>query len=553
MRRRTFLAASAATLAAPAIGRAAGARVLKFIPQSDVTILDPIWTTAYVTRNHGFMVFDTLYGVDASFKAQPQMVAGHSVENDGKLWQLTLRDGLKFHDGEPVLARDCVASIKRWGARDPFGQTLLAMTDELSAGDDKTIVFRLKQPFALLPDALGKPGSNFCAIMPERLAKTDPFKQVTEMVGSGPFTFKADERVVGSRVVYERNAAYVPRADGTPDWTAGPKIVNFDRVEWHVIPDASTAAGAMQSREIDWWENPTIDLLPVLRNARLNVVTTDPTGLMACMRLNELWPPFDNPAIRRALLKAVDQNDYMIAVAGTDPSMWHVPAGIFCPGTPMASDVGLDVFSGPRDYAAVKQEIIAAGYKGEKVVVLAPTDFPTLKAEADVGADLLHKVGFNVDYQAMDWGTVVQRRAKKEAARPGRLERVPHFLVRARPVEPRGPRVPARQRQAGHDGLAEQPEDRGAAQRVDRRAGPGGTAEAGAGAATPGADRRALCAAWADVFTHFVPEGHCRRAARLRHLLERSSHRVTRMKARPGASPLDPAKGSPLEPFTGSG
>ncbi len=419
MRRRTFLAASAATLAAPAIGRAAGARVLKFIPQSDVTILDPIWTTAYVTRNHGFMLFDTLYGVDASFKAQPQMVAGHSVENDGKLWQLTLRDGLKFHDGEPVLARDCVASIKRWGARDPFGQTLLAMTDELSAGDDKTIVFRLKQPFALLPDALGKPGSNFCAIMPERLAKTDPFKAVTEMVGSGPFTFKADERVVGSRVVYERNAAYVPRADGTPDWTAGPKIVNFDRVEWHVIPDSSTAAGAMQSREIDWWENPTIDLLPVLRNARLNVVTTDPTGLMACMRLNELWPPFDNPAIRRALLKAVDQKDYVIAISGTDPSMWHVPAGIFCPGTPMASDVGLDVFSGPRDYAAVKQEIIAAGYKGEKVVVLAPTDFPTLKAEADVGADLLRKVGFNVDYQAMDWGTVVQRRAKMEAPDQG--------------------------------------------------------------------------------------------------------------------------------------
>jgi len=418
MRRRTFLAASAAALAtplgAPSIGRAAGARVLKFIPQSDVTILDPIWTTAYVTRNHGFMLFDTLYGVDASFAAQPQMVAGHTTENDGKLWKLTLREGLKFHDGQPVLARDCVASIKRWGARDPFGQTLLAFTDELSAGDDKTIVFRLKQPFPLLPDALGKPGSNFCAIMPERLANTDPFKAITEMVGSGPFTFKADERVVGSRAVYERNAAYVPRAGGTPDWTAGPKIVNFDRVEWHVIPDYSTAAGAMQSGEMDWWENPTIDLLPVLRSAKVTVVTTDPTGLIGCMRLNELWPPFDNPAIRRALLKAVSQQDYMIAVSGTNPANWHVPTGIFCPGTPMASDVGLDVFTGPRDDAAVQQEIVAAGYKGEKVVVLAPTDLPILKATADVGADVLRKAGFNVDYQAMDWGTVVQRRAKRD-------------------------------------------------------------------------------------------------------------------------------------------
>ena len=218
MQRRSFLATAAAAtgmLAAPAIGRAAGSRVLRFVPQSDVTILDPIWTTAYVTRNHGFMIFDTLYGIDNTYAAQPQMVAGHTVSADGKLWNLTLRDGLKWHDGEKVLARDCVASIRRWGARDPFGQTLMAYTDELSAPDDKTIRFRLKKPFPLLPDALGKPGSNFCAMMPERLAKTDPFKPITEMVGSGPFKWNAKERVVGSRAVYDRNAAYAPRQGGT--------------------------------------------------------------------------------------------------------------------------------------------------------------------------------------------------------------------------------------------------------------------------------------------------------------------------------------------------
>ncbi|MBV9863241.1 MAG: ABC transporter substrate-binding protein [Alphaproteobacteria bacterium] len=411
MLRRSFLAAAAATLASPAVVRGAAASVLKFIPQSDVTILDPIWTTAYVTRNHGFLIFDTLYGIDDQYRAQPQMVAGHTVENDGKLWRLRLRDGLKWHDGEPVLARDCVASIARWGKRDPFGQTLLQFTDELTAADDKTIQFKLKQPFALLPDGLGKPGSNFCAMMPERLAKTDAFTQITEMVGSGPFRFKADERVVGSQVVYERNADYVPRQHGTPQWTSGPKVANFDRVEWRVISDPGTAAAALQTGEVDWWENPTSDMLPLLRQAKLKVEVTDPTGLMACMRLNELHPPFDNPAIRRALLKAVDQRDFMIAVAGDDPQMSHVPAGIFCPGTPMASNAGLEIFAGKRDYAAAKQEIVAAGYKGEKVAVLVPTDFPILKAEADVGADLMQKIGLNVDYQAMDWGAVVKRRA----------------------------------------------------------------------------------------------------------------------------------------------
>jgi len=420
MRRRTFLAASAASLALPSIARSQGAKVLKFIPQSDVTILDPIWTTAYVTRNHGFMIFDTLYGVDNQYKAQPQMVEGHTVDNDGKLWKLTLRDGLKWQDGEKVLARDCVASIQRWGKRDSFGQTLIAYTDEISAPDDKTIQFRLKQPFALLPDALGKPGSSFCAMMPERFAKIDAFTALKpdQMIGSGPFIFKPDEHVTGSQVVYVKNAAYVPRSSGTPEWTSGPKVVHFDRVEWHVIPDTATAAGAMTSGEMDWWENPTIDLVPLLQRS-LVVNITDTSGLMGCMRLNELNPPFDNPEIRRALLKVVNQADFMIAVAGTDPKMHYVPTGIFCPGTPMASNVGLDVFTSPRDYDGAKKMLDAAGYKGEKVVVLAPTDIAVLKAETDVGADTMKKMGLNVDNQAMDWGTVVQRRAKQDTVDKG--------------------------------------------------------------------------------------------------------------------------------------
>jgi peptide/nickel transport system substrate-binding protein len=423
MKRRTFLAAgaaSAAALAAPAIAGAASSKLLKFIPQTDVTVLDPIWTTAYVTRNHAFMIFDTLYGLDGSYTAQPQMVAGHTTAADGKQWDLTLRDGLLWHDGEKVLARDCVASIKRWGQRDPFGQTLITYTDELSAPDDKTIRFRLKKPFPLLPDALGKPGSNVCVMMPERLASTDAFKPVTEMIGSGPYKWNAKERVVGSLAVYERNTAYQPRPGTPQQWTAGPKVVHFDRVEWHVIPDESTKANAMMSGEMDWWENPTGDMLPLLKgSSEMKVEVKDPTGIMACMRMNQLWPPFDNPAIRRALLKVIDQKEFMIAANGTDPHLWRVPDGFFCPELPMGSTVGLSVFEGKRDYEGAAQALKEAGYKGEKVVLLVPTDQAILKQECDVAAEMMKKIGMNVDYQAMDWGTLVQRRVQMKSPAEG--------------------------------------------------------------------------------------------------------------------------------------
>ena len=411
------MALSGAALAAPALAQGNAARTLKFIPQADLTVLDPIWTTAYVTRNHGLAVFDTLYGTDAAYAAQPQMVAGHTVEDDGKLWRLTLRPGLSFHDGSPVLARDCVASITRWAKRDAMGQTLMAYTDELSAPDDRTIQFRLKKPFALLPDALGKVGSSICAIMPERLARTDPFTQVTEMVGSGPFRFKADERVVGARAVYERFAGYVPREGGTPQWTSGPKRAFVDRVEWTTIPDQATAASAMQTGEMDWWEQPPADLVPTLRGLTTRI--TDPTGLIGCLRMNQLQPPFDNPAIRQVLLKVVEQTDFMQAVTGADSKLIHVPTGFFCPGLPMANEAGLEALTAKRDEAGARKALAAAGYKGEKVVLMGASDFPSLKALADVAADMLTRAGFNVDYQVMDWGSVVQRRAKKEPVAQG--------------------------------------------------------------------------------------------------------------------------------------
>ena len=215
-------------------------------------------------------------------------------------------------------------------------------------------------------------------------------------------------------MVYEKFAGYVPVGSGTPDWTAGPKIAHFDRIEWSVIPDAATAMAALQNGEADWWEQPTFDLLPLIKkNGGMTIEALDPSGSPSMLRFNHLFPPFDNPAIRRALLGAVDQADFMTAVAGTDPAMWKDKVGFFPPGSPLESNVGMSVLEGKRDYDKVKRDLVAAGYKGEKIVVMIATDFPVLNAMGEVGADMLKKVGMNVDAQETDWGSVVQRRASR--------------------------------------------------------------------------------------------------------------------------------------------
>jgi peptide/nickel transport system substrate-binding protein len=421
MRRRDILKASAAGvagLAMPSLLRADSTKTLTFIPQSDLSVLDPVWTTADVTRNHGYLVFDTLYGLDASYAPQPQMLAGHSIEDDGMRWRLTLRDGLTFHDGTPVHASDVVASLRRWAARDAFGLALMEATDELAAAGDRVVQFRLKKPFPLLPAALGKPGSNMPCIMPERLAATDPFKPVTEMVGSGPYRFLAGERVSGSRVVYEKFADYVPRAGDQPSFTGGPKIAYVDRVIWTVIPDPTTAANALVSGEVDWWEAPLVDLIPLLQaNGNVTVTQDDPQSAIGIMRFNFLLPPFDNPAIRRAILPAINQADFMTAVAGADRHYWRDKVGVFNTVSPSATEIGTDIMEGDIDKA--KRSLAQAGYRGERVVALTPADFPAINALAQIGTDVLRKIGMTVDLQALDWGTVVQRRTSKQAPDKG--------------------------------------------------------------------------------------------------------------------------------------
>jgi peptide/nickel transport system substrate-binding protein len=291
-------AASLATIAAPLIGRAEKANKLVFVPALDLSLLDPVVTPAWPTRNHAYLVFDTLYGIDTNWMAQPQMVEGHQIGEDGLTWTLTLRDGLRFHDKEPVLARDVVAIIRRFAARISLATALMAATEELSAPDDRTVRFRLKRPFPHLPEALAGPGANVPAIMPERLAATSPFKPVAEIVGSGPYRFLPDEHVSGARAAYERFPLYQPRAVGPTGFTSGPKIAHFDRVEWLTL-DQFSASAALRSGEVDWWEVPLNDAAQALARDRDITVVSHFATAMGILRFNHLQPPFDNAAVRR--------------------------------------------------------------------------------------------------------------------------------------------------------------------------------------------------------------------------------------------------------------
>jgi peptide/nickel transport system substrate-binding protein len=422
MQRRSFLASTAGLsaaglamtgLAAPALAQGEAGQVLRFVPQADLSILDPLNTTAYPTRNHGHLCWDTLYGIDDQFRPQPQLAEGHVVEDDGRRWTFTLRDGPTFHDGEKIRARDAVASIRRWMIRDTHGQTLALRVEEIRALDDRRFEIRLKRPFGPMLDALAKASSYPCFVYPERFATQDPARAFTEVVGSGPYRFVAEERVSGSQLVYRKYDRYSP-AGGTPSMIAGPKLALIERLEWKVMPDPATAAAALQAGEIDWWEQVAPDLAPVIkRNRNVVVGRLDYGGLVASLRINHLQPPFDNPAVRRALLPAISQADFMTSIMGDNRDLWRDGMGVFPEDSPLANDAGLEAITARRDLEAAKRALREAGYKGEKVVVLHPTDVINNNNMTAVVTDLLQRVGFNAESATSDWGTVLQRRGNK--------------------------------------------------------------------------------------------------------------------------------------------
>jgi peptide/nickel transport system substrate-binding protein len=427
MDRRNFLKASAGvaalagsgSIAAPALAQPAGARTLRFVPQANLANFDPIWGTHYVVRNAAALVWDTLYGFDENLQPQRQMVESEEVTANGLTWSFRLRPGLKFHDGAAVTSKDVAASLTRWMARDSMGLMVRALLEEIVSVDDRNFRIVLKRPYPKLLVALGKNSTPMAFIMPERIAKTDPFQQINEYIGSGPMRFVRNEWVPGAKAVFERFADYQPRQEPS-SWLAGGKRMGVDRIEWIIMPDPATAASALQNGEIDWWENPITDLIPLLRrNRNVRADIADPLGNIGTFRMNHLTKPFNNLKARQAVMAALNQEDYMRALVGNDDALWKRIPGYFTPGTPLYTEEGGDILKGPRNMELAKRLLAESGYDGTPVPCVIAQDQPITKNMGDVTADLLKRIGFNVDFVATDWGTTGQRRAMKNPVGQG--------------------------------------------------------------------------------------------------------------------------------------
>src|SRR6195256_639865 len=395
----------------------AAGKTLTAVMHSDLRVIDPGFTTAYITRDHGYMVYDTLLATDSSFKIQPQM-ADWKVSDDKLTYTFTLRDDLKWHDGTPVTAEDCAASLKRWGRNDSMGQKLMDFTASIEATDAKTITLKLKEPYGLVLESIGKPSSYTPFMMPKRLAETPAGQQIKEQIGSGPFKFVQAEFQPGVKAVYEKNTDYVPRKEPA-SWTSGGKVVKVDRVEWITMPDAQTAVNAVQSGDIDFIESVPFDLVTMLAaNKDLKVETLDKLGFQTIGRMNFLYPPFDNVKVRRAALMALNQKDVLDALVG-DPKYYKICGAVFVCDTPLATEVGSESLVKGNGMAEARKLLAESGYDGTPVVIMAASDVVTLKAQPIVSAQLLREAGFKGDVQAADWQTVVARRASQKPPKEG--------------------------------------------------------------------------------------------------------------------------------------
>jgi peptide/nickel transport system substrate-binding protein len=397
---------------------AAEAATLRFVPHADLQALDPMGSTADIVKMHGFLIYDTLYSLDANFVPQPQMVKDLKISDDRKTYRFTLRDGLKWHDGQPVKAEDATASLKRWMARDAAGQLMGRVLAEMKVGDDKTFELVFKEPYGLVLESLSKVASNIPFIMPKRVAETDPFKEIQDYTGSGPYRFVAKEWVPGNKVVYEKFDGYMPRSEPASAF-AGGKVANIDRIEWLIIRDQQTAMAALLSGEIDVWENPSLDLLPVLKAApNLATQVINKTGKQAQLYFNHTQPPFDNPKARQAMFWLTKQQDYLQSING-NPDFYRTCASFFVCGTPMETDAGLEALKAP-DPAKAKALFKEAGWDFAKpIVVLDPTDETTAHPATVVTVQAMRDIGLKVDVQAMDWATMLKRRNSKEPAGNG--------------------------------------------------------------------------------------------------------------------------------------
>ncbi len=414
--RRELLTGSATALAAPSLANAqtrpGQPRVVRAVMHGDVPTFDPIWTTANMAAYHGAMVYDTLFGTDANSVPQPQMVSRYNVSEDRLTWTFELRDGLRWHDGTAVTAADCVASVRRWAARDGAGQHMFQRVRDLSARDERTMVMRLSEPYGLVLEALSKTSTPICFMMRRREAETDPMQRISEVVGSGPFTLNQGETRMGSRYVYDRNSNYVPRSEA-PSGIAGGKVVKIDRAMFVNMPDIQTAVSALQVGEVEFVEQPPIDVLPGLESDRnIKIETLNNIGTVGWIRLNFLHPPFNNVKARQAVLWAVNQDNHMRATF-VDRRYYRTCGSLFTCGTPMENDANTEWFTRGPNVQRARQLLQESGYDGRPVVLLQATNILYMTNAAQLLAQELRAIGMNIQVAPMDWSGVVQRRTSQ--------------------------------------------------------------------------------------------------------------------------------------------
>lgn len=419
----TIAAAALLAIAAPSLSWAED--TLRVLTHADLKNIDPVWTTAGITIEHGYMIYDKLFEFDATGKAQPQMAESLEVSADGLTNTIKLRDGLQFSDGTLVTAKDVIQSLKRWSTRDLLGQVMAGLTKDMTALDDRTVQITLTEPFGLLPDALAGIRGNPAFIMPERVANTDPAEQLTDSTGSGPFLFDLKAWKPGEPVIYKRNPDYKSRSE-PQDFYAGGKVAGFDQVQFQYLPDPNTAMSAMISGEADIWELPPNDLALSLKDTP-GLTVERGSSAHGVIRPNHLVPPFDNPKARQALYYLVDQSQVLAGAVG-DPALWQVCGAYLTCDSTYESDAGIQGVTVPADIEKAKQLLKEGGYSGQPIVILDPTDLSDLHAVSLYMAQQLRAAGANVDLQAMDWSTLTSRRSVKEPADKGGWNLMPTYL-----------------------------------------------------------------------------------------------------------------------------
>lgn len=413
--------AAGAAVSIPSILRAqttpVAAQTVHMVPAGDLRIFDPIYTSATITLNHALAIYDTLFALDSKLMPQPQMVGKWGISDDKKTYTFELRDGLGWQDGTSVTAADCVASIRRWAQVDSAGQLIMARAKDVSKKDDKTFTITLKEPLGLLLDLLAYSGQ-YLAIMREKDADRPATEQVTTNIGSGPFKFNEALAKPGASFAYDRNEKYVPRKE-PPDGLAGGKIVKIDRAIWEIIADPQTALAALQAGEIDFLEAPASDLYSTIASDRnLVLENVHKTGQVVFLRLNFLQKPFDNVKARQAMLHLIDQEAF-VRVMRSDPASGRAVTSMFGNGTLYSNDENTGWFKSGGDPEKAKQLFKEAGYAGEKIVILDPTNIKELDSSAQLLAATLRKIGVNAELASGDWGQVTARRGNKGSVENG--------------------------------------------------------------------------------------------------------------------------------------